>query len=356
MSSIPGNITLALAALVFSPVFTPFFHTKVSTSNDQGASGYMIILVLILHLLFLGLLVFTSLSISRHGGFDWISSGSFIRTVTIGLGLTSMVTVSAISVMFRFTDASSPAILESVLKIAPTVIFILLIGTGFILNNETLRSSVPLALYKIPLAIVSILCLAGLAYGGISAAVSGSTGLVEATRDYENAPAIISDRMDEIREADATADFVRILEFTGGLYPTQVREAACAKIKSHPTYQNELVSILNSDSPMKAFGFLSFSEVDDKTLFPTAIDTGIINAAAWIRHSIQGTSPSEFYADRYSDEVTSIIKTADRYSGMGVNFLPSIKKVRSALDEPFAGKQVKYYCTQALDDWIKNHS
>ena len=356
MSSLSGNICLVLAALVFSPVFTPLFHTRVSTSNDQGASGYMIIFVVFIHLLFLALTVFACTSIARNGGFNWISESSFIRTIIIGLGLLSMVIVSAISVMSRFTDASGPPILESMMKIAPTVIFILVIGAGFILNNETLRNAIPVAVYKFPLALGLLLCLAGLVYGGISIATAEAVGLEDSTRQYEAAPSIKESRIWAIEEADISVDFVRILGFTSGLYPIEVREKAAAKIKTHPDYQNELINLLQSDSPLDALSFLSFSDIDDKTPFPAAIDTGIINAAAWIRHSIQGTSPSEFYADRYSSEVSSILKTADRFGGMGVDFLPSIKEVRSALDEPFAGKQVKYDCTQAIDDWIKNHS
>lgn len=356
MSSLSGNICLVLAALIFSPVFTPLFHSRVSTSNDQGASGYMIIFVVFIHLLFLALTVFACMSIDRNGGFNWISQKSGIRTILICLGLLSMLMVSAISVMVRFTGTSGPAILVSLMKIAPAIIFILVIGAGLILNNETLRSSIPIAVYKFPLAIGSFLCLAGLIYGGISIATAEPVGLEDSTRQYEAAPSIKESRLWAIEEADISVDFVRILGFTSGLYPLEVREKAAAKVKTHPDYQNELIRLLKSDHPLDALSFMSFSEVDDITLFPAAIDTGIINAAAWMRYSIQGSSPSEFYADQYTSEVTSILRSADRFEGMGVDFLSSIKEVRSALDEPFGGKQVKYDCTSGLDEWIKNHS
>lgn len=356
MSSLPGNICLVLAALVFSPVFTPLFHSKISTSNDQGASGFMLIFVLLIHLLFLGLVFFTALSIGRHGGFDWISQKSFLRIGLVGIGLLSMVIVSAISVMVRFTDTSGPAMLESLIKIAPTIIFIVVIGAGFILNNEMLSSSIPIVLYKIPLALVSFVCLAGLAYVGISAAATGSVGLEDSTRQYENAPSIKASRISEIEETDINENFTRILGFTGGLYPIDVREKAAAKIKTHSDYQNELIKLLKSDNPIDALGFLSLSEVDDKTLFPEAVNTGILNTAAWIRHSIQGTSPSEFYTDRYSVEVSSALKTADKYEEMGIDFLPAVKELRDALDEPFGGKKVNYDCSPGIEEWIKNHS
>ena len=356
MSNLPGNIFLLLAALVFSPVFTPFFNTKISTSNDQGASGYMIILVLLIHLVFLGLTFFAGLSISRHGGLDWISNSSLIRGSVVGVALCSMVIVSAISVISRFANASSPAILTSLMNIAPTVIFIVVIGGGLILNHESLRSSIPMIIYKIPLVLVSVFCLSGLIYGGITAAVSKSAGLEESTRQYENAPTIMATRLQEIDEADITQDFVRILGFTGPLYPSEVRQEAAAKVKTHPEYQNELIGMLESDSPLDALSFLSFSEVDDKSIFPPAINSGILNTAAWIRHDIQGTSPSEFYADRYTAEIGSALQSADKYEGMGLDFAPAVQELRSALDEPFAGKKAKFDCIPRLEEWIKKHS
>lgn len=356
MSTLPGNIFLLLAALVFSPVFTPFFNTRISTSNDQGASGYMIILVLLVHLVFLGLTFFAGLSISRHGGLDWISSKSLIRVGVLGVALCSMVIVSAISVMSRFANASSPALLTSLMKLAPTVIFMVVIGGGLILNHESLRSSIPMITYKIPLVLVSILCLSGLIYGGITAAVSKSTGLEDSTRQYENAPTIKATRIQEIDEADITQDFVRILGFTGPLYPSDVRQKAAAKVKTHPDYQNELLRWLESDSPLDALSFLSFSEVDDKSIFPTAINAGIVNTAAWIRHDIQGTSPSEFYPDKYTSEVGSALQAADKFEGMGIDFAPAVKELRSALDEPFAGQKARFDCIPGLEEWIKKHS
>lgn len=356
MSTLPGNILLLLAALVFSPVFTPFFNTKISTSNDQGASGYMMILVLLIHLVFLGLTFFAGLSISRHGGLDWISNRSFIRGSVLGVALGSMVIVSAISVISRFADASSPALLTSLMKIAPTVIFLVVIGGGLILNHESLRSSIPVIICEIPLVLVSILCLSGLIYGGFTAAVSKSPGLEDSTRQYENAPTIMATRLREIDEADITRDFVRILGFTSPLYPPDVRQKAATKVKTHPDYQNELINLLNTDSPMDALSFLSISEVDDKLIFPQAINSGLLNTAAWIRHDIQGTSPSEFYADRYTAEIGSALQTADKYEGMGIDYAPAVKELRSSLDEPFAGKKAKFDCIASLDEWIRKHS
>jgi hypothetical protein len=345
-----------LAALVFSPVFTPLFHSKVSTSNDQGASGYMIILVVLIHLVFLGLAFFAGLSIARHGGMDWISSSPLLRTGLFSIGLIAMVIISAISVMSRFANASSPALLELLMKMAPTVIFILVVGMGFILNNDALRTSIPAALYKIPLTLVSILCLSGLLYAGVTLAFSKSPGLEDSTRQYENAPAIQASRISEIEQADITQEFVRVLSLTGGIYPMEVRQKAMAKIKTHPDYQNELVSLLNSDSPMDALSFLSIGEVDDKAIFPEAINTGILNTAAWIRHTIQGTGPSGYYADQYTAEVSSALQAADKYAGMGKDFLQAVKELRSALDEPFAGKEAKFDCIAGLEEWIKKHS
>lgn len=356
MSSLSVNICLVLAALVFSPVFTPLFHSRISTGNDQGASGYMIILVFIIHLLFFGLVTFASFSIARHGGFDWVSQKSTLRTIIVSLGLLSMVTVSAICVMARFANGSGPAFLDIPMRIAPTVIFVLVICTALILNNEVLGRKIPVPLYKFPIGLVSLLCFLALLISGIMAVFSRPAGMEKSTRNYESSPAIIANRITEIEGTDANTNMLRILEFTGRLYPEEVSEKAAAKIKTNPDWQSDLLRLLESDKALYAFSFLASNEVDDKALFPGPVNTGILTVASWIRHSIQGTSPSGFYPDMFSDEVDRVLKTADKFEGMGVDFLPAIKELRSALNEPTVGKSQKFECLATLESWLGKHT
>jgi hypothetical protein len=82
----------------------------------------------------------------------------------------------------------------------------------------------------------------------------------------------------------------------------------------------------------------------------------VLNTAARIVHDIQATSPSNFDPTMFSIEVESVLATISKFEGMGVDYLPAVKGVRSALDEPVGGQIMKFNCSSVLDSWIEEHS
>lgn len=356
MSTLSTNLFLAAAALVVSPVFTSFFHSKVSTSNDQGASGYMLILVVILHLLFLALISVAAWSIQRRGGFEWIAQKPLIQMVLLGVGILSMIAASAISVMFWINSSPTSTPLTNIMRYAPSCVLILMVGTGFILNNPGLSSIVPAGLYKIPLFIFSAGSFVGLAWSASIAVLTPTKGFEASIRDYEKAPSVIQNHINEINEADAKTDLVRLLEFSKGLYPEEVRQKAIDKIQSDSSWQSRLIEILEGENAFLTFGLLADLKIDSVEHFLTPTNTGILSTADWIRAFNQGTSRSGYYADQHLDLVAHILQTADRLEGKGVNYLPAIKAVRAALDEPVGGEVKHFDADNILDQWIARHS
>ena len=356
MSTSLGNICLILTALIYCLLFTPFFHTKISTSNDQGASGYVIIIIMFLHFLILGLILVACIPIARQGGFDWISHHAFARNTFLIIGILSMVIVSAIALMSRLLDSSEPLVPEALIRIAPIVIMVVLVGTGLILNNSSLRESIPISVYKWPFLLTSLGSLASILWMGFTVITTKPIGMAESTRQYENSPNIIDNRLSQIETADVATELLWLLDLTGGLYPPQVRDKAAAKFKTYPDWQNELVRILQTDQALNAFSFLAYHEVEDKTLFPVPINQGLHEVAVFFRHYIQATLPDDFDPTMYSDEVDRVMKTLSKFEGMGVDYLPAVKEIRSALDEPIAGKMMKFNCAAVLDKWITEHS
>ena len=356
MSTSLGNICLILAALIYCLLFTPFFHTIISTSNDQGASGYVVIIIMFLHFLILGLVLVACIPIARQGGLDWISQNAFARNTFLIIGLLSMVIVSALALMYRMVGSNESPLPELFIRIAPVVIMVVLVGTGLILNNTSLRDSIPLSVYKWPVLIASVGSLLAILWMGFTAITTKPIGMAESTRQYENSPNIIDDRLAQIESVDIATEMLWLLDLTGGLYPPQVREKAAVKFKTHPEWQSELIRILQTDQALVAFSFLAYHDVEDKNLFPVPVNKGLHEVAVFIRHTIQGTLPDDFEPTMYSDEVDRVLKTISKYEGMGVDFLPAVKQIRSALDEPVAGKKIQFNCSKSLDDWIQNHS
>jgi hypothetical protein len=46
------------------------------------------------------------------------------------------------------------------------------------------------------------------------------------------------------------------------------------------------------------------------------------------------------------------LATADAFQGLGVDYLPAIRTLRTALDEPNEHKRVRFTCVATLDRWI----
>ncbi len=57
----------------------------------------------------------------------------------------------------------------------------------------------------------------------------------------------------------------------------------------------------------------------------------------------------------WHDEVNRVLQTEEKSEGMGVDYLPTVKELRFALDEPASKKSVKYDCAATLDQWIQKH-
>ena len=353
MTTLIGNICLALAALISGIMIFVFFRYKPPVGGDGGVAGYPI-LVLVLNFIFLIALAGAAITIANRGGFDWISQNTFSKYILVLMGvLFAVITTTASSMVLEHPDAASP-ILRMGSRVSLVIIPLILVVTGLILLNQSIRDSVPVVLYKWPLLLCLLISIVGVSVSLLDYIKSNKN---EATnpQTYENSESIAAGRLREIEELDVTNDFVRLLEFTGTMYPGQVREKATLKIKTHPDLQNELIRLLENDYPLEAFNFLQSNEVDDKSAFAEPINKGIIGAADWIRHSIQGTSQSDFKSFHYKDEVDRVIKTVEKFDGLGVDYLPAIIELRSALDEPGPKENLKFDCAGTLDKWIESH-
>jgi hypothetical protein len=149
---------------------------------------------------------------------------------------------------------------------------------------------------------------------------------------------------------------VFILVFTDGNQDEDIRKSAVTKIKSNPDWQMELIRILSTDWAPEAFHFLASNEVNERQLFLEPVRGGVLIQAKLIRESIrQSSHTSHFYPDLFSWEVERVLRTVDRFDGMGADYLPAVKELRAALDEPSEYKTIELNCMATLDKWIKSH-
>jgi hypothetical protein len=353
MTTLSGNICLVLAALLTSTSISMIFNYKPPHGGAGGVEAYPI-WILVSHFIFLCLLAIACIAISMKGGFDWISPYKLFRYPLVAIGLLLTVYIATMSAMMMHQSGSIPFLLQKIVQYAFVSIPIILIASGFVLLNDTLRELVPVACYKWPLAALFGLGLWMAGMGVYEIATADSRRAAE-LQQYENSEFIKASRLREIEESDVTTSMVRILEFTRAFYPLEVREKAAEKIRSHPTWQQALLNLLEDDHALEVFGFLASNEVPDKKRFLKPVQTGVFASADWIRHTIQGTSPSGFTSDLFSDETERVLRTVEKFEGMGTDYLPAVRAYRAAFDEPSAAGKVKLNCIVTVDEWLKKH-
>jgi len=355
--TIIGNIFLLFATFIYVFILSFAYGDKPTQSGD-AAGGYAMGTILF-KLAFLGCMVIAAVAVGWAGGFDWISSGKSAKWAIAFLGLLAIIFVTALSTVFRF-EPVAPWSLRYLTGVAPAIFPAVLLLAAAVLLNAPIREIIPVPVYKIPLMIVLgislITCLAGLVELMVWQQQRATQRIEEMQSDEER---YHLQRLAEVGSANPmdTNGLINILVFTDGNHHQELREKALEKIKSNPNWQHVLVEALKSPNAPTVFTFLASNAVDDKTLFAQPIREGILNFADGIRSNIRRCShPSHFYKDQFSWDIDRMLATVENFKDTGVDYLPAMREVRAALDEPSDPpelKQVEFKAVSTLDWWIK---
>jgi hypothetical protein len=345
-----GNILLALATLVFALILSAVYGKA-----PRGADGGYPMGIVLVYLAFLVCMAIAYILIIAKGGFDWVTPNKITRNLLVGLGLLMAVLTAALSALFKYEPGPVPVVFRVLSGFAPAMIPLLMIAAGFVLLNSGIREATPLALYKWPLVLVFALGVLGTGTGlfiWIAAESERAASVIESNAADEarhNAAF-----MAEIDSCDVTKDVVRILAFTDANHDAALRAHALAKIKSNPEWQQALVYWLENKGALECFTFLASNDVDDKAMFLKPIDTGILSVVDWVRRSIRDEEhANDLYPDRFSYEVERVLRTVDKFEGLGHDYRPAVRALRAALDEPGNLAKVKFVCAGKLDAWLK---
>ena len=349
--TILGNIALVLATLVYVLILSAAY-AKTPASSGDAAGGYAMGAILF-NLALTGLLIVVAVSIAWKGGFDWIKSPS--RYLLVGAGLLATMVITGLSMAVKFDPPMhQPVAVRYLTGIAPGLFPLVLLAAGAILLNEPLRAAVPVAAYQIPLTIVAgisaLACLVGIVEWMGHAQKNAAAQITEMQSDQARYHQM---HLSEIEANDPLTNMAGILVFTDKNHDPEVREKALAKVLSNPDWQAELVKMLEGDASQEAFTFLASNAVDDKASFAEPVNTGILSTADWIRRTIRRSShEAHFHEGQFAWNIERMLATADTFQGLGVDYLPAVRAVRAALDEPNAHKKVRFSCITKVDKWI----
>ena len=349
-----GNVILSLLTLVYSGLLFTLFG-KLPGGSDSAAGYVWLSVILNLVLLFGFSLV--SVIISMEGGFEWISSSGWVRLMVVAVGLFAAIFTTGLCAVFSNEKERMPVMLRYAVPIIPLVIPLLLIISATILLNNGLRGSVPVAFYKWPLTAVFAIGLVGFGYTVYAYDKDSREDYSRRVKSFTEDQNLNRERiLLEIDSCDVTKDMVFILVFTDANQHPGVRSRAVEKVKSALGWQQELIRLLKTGWAPEAFNFLASNEVADPGIFPPAINEGILNQAKLIRENIRKSShSSNFYPGLFSWEVERVLRTANKFENKGVDFLPAIKQLRAALNEPSGFEKPRFDCIDPLDGWIRKH-
>lgn len=351
--TILGNIFLFLAAIAAIAINTSI--AKPPPRNDASVGYFWGILIL--SVAFLACMIVVCAVVGFKGGYYWVASQKLSRFLLVTAGLFAAVFTIAVTALFKHENGPAIWVLRIMSLFAPFVIPILLIGGNFILLNKSSFGTISSFAYRLPLTIALIIGIAGTVATVFDwAAQSARNNKAKIKRMIEDQENNHNRMLAEIDSCDVMKNMVFILVFADGNQDADVCERAVAKIKTHPEWQQELVRRLESDWAPEAFNFLASNNVDDPSLFPAAINEGILIQAKLIRESIRGSSHvSHFYEGRFSWEVERVLRTADRFRQNQGDFLAAAKQLRAALNTSSKFKEIEFSCIRLVDDWIKKN-
>ncbi len=352
-----GNILLAVAALLYAVLLSAAYGPAPSNAGD-AAGGYAMS-TLLFYLVFAACMAGVALIIGAKGGFAWTPGSGMSRFVLVAAGLLSMLFISALSTALKFEPSSQvPFAVRYITGFVPALFPLILLGSSAILLNAGLRESVPAAVYKIPLYVALGLSALACLVGMVEWMAYQERRTADRIAEIQSDQARYHDmHLQEIETADPMTGILGLLSFTGRYHDADVREKALAKIKSNPEWQQELVRLLDTDHFYHVYTFLDAEDVDDKTLFPEALNRSILRMANEIRQGIAGASHLNDWSFEYLG-TERMLQSASRFKGMGVDFLPAVREVRAAFDTPPPAhiSKVKFKEVKTLERWLKENS
>lgn len=348
-SSLLANIFLSVASLIFFLMVVEL-HLKPAPKGGDYAVGYAWA-VFILNLAFFACIALAAAAIGSRGGFQWAAAGSGARFWLVALGTVAVALASAMSTLGA---GDAPAFLRPMARALTFAIPLATIAAGFLLANDKLEGGVPAPMARWltlsafwPSAALAALLVGALMFQRMS------NSFARLTYDRNRLDSFEEGILANIDSCDITKDLVFMLVHTDANRKPLIRERALAKIKTHPDWQGELIRRLDSGWAAEPFTFLASNEVEDKTRFPEAVRLGVLQQAKSLGESLRGGQT--FYPDHYIWEVGRLLRTVEKFEGMGVDYLPALRELRAAFNRSFDGEKRQYDAAKLLDQWIKKH-
>ena len=345
-----GNILLVIATLVFFSLLpAQLGFEKLPGGDARVGSAIALMMQFALFAISMLLLIIV---IAWNGGFTWVAATKGARWLWV-LGVIALIVTAIMYVNVPSVgDWNMPNFIRYIIVYIPVVLQLLALIAAYIFLHQKKIDS-PVLLKGISLALI------GISLFGVLITFTGQQiQAQQARRDFmKDNPNGLDDNeqriMKEIDSCDVTKNMVFILVFTDANQNKLIREKAIAKVKTNANWQRELIARLQNDWAPEPFTFLASNNVDSPAIFIEPIRQGILIHAKLVKQKIKNAQ--DFDSDLFYWELKNVIRTVDKFQSKEVDYLPAMKELRKAFDEPSENEKSDFRITTDLDKWIKKH-
>lgn len=165
--------------------------------------------------------------------------------------------------------------------------------------------------------------------------------------------------LNKINSHQLTDPITDVLYYSGPAQDRKIRNAAVAKAKQHPGWEEEIIRLLNgTQGTYEIIEFLSANKVDHPEKFPDALNAAIRNKAEKIKNSdsyIQADDKFQFL----NENIPKLLRALDKQFILpGVDYRPALMELSEALESrkvPYSQKPVIIYDSERIKEWIMKH-
>lgn len=352
-----GNTLLILTSLCLFGLIN--ITSSPMPGGDRGMGyGLMLFFCGVGFAIFSGLLAW---NLSARGHFDWISEAGSQRGWLVFFGWAALAAATFFSAAFRneWHAGEFPEFLRWFSKsLAVVWLPLLLLWPAFWLLN--FRQDVVPNFVQISMKtgfVLSILMGLGLLFGMFRASAQNAANR-EADHKAQN-DARHNEHLRRIAEQKLSDPILNILALTGRFHDAEVRDAAIAKVKSHPDWEAELIRLLNeTEWQSEVYQFIDGNAVDHPELFVEPIKTSLRWTAAEIKRRIKNANNlQDWHMEHFSIE-RCLRAIDEQFSKVpGADFRAEVRELLAALETPKPERfqKVNFTLTPVVKAWLKKH-
>lgn len=306
-----------------------------------------------------------SISLLAGGSLHWVSRNPGLRTTLVLLSWLFITLTTFFCAVFKWEwhsadDQTYPSFLHG-LAVGHGQVWIplLWLAAGWLSLNagwaQRLPSPVLPGLFFAAL-LISTVYSGGLAVGYLRD--SALQAAAEQARQQAQADEWHQRNLANIAAHQPTDPIINLLSYSTRLRPDDIRQAAVAKIKTHPAWEAEILALLKDRQAYReVYYFLDGNRVEHPGQFAGPLNESILWLAESVRADIQDSNNLQSWSfDSYG--IARMLRAIDdQFLNQGVDFYPHVVRLRQALNTPPPERfrNVRFTATDVVEEWLKNH-